>query len=179
MKNIVYFYIVFLISIFIVSITFFNRKPINISKLHEKVIISPTYGTVTFSEKNKISVFLSPLDVHCQYAPIDSYIKDIKIVNRNTFNLANIPKSIHNEGVRVVFNSMYGDIVVIQRVGFFVRRIINNINIGDKVQRSNIYGFITFGSRVDIELPEKLTSVVNVNDKLIGGMTPLIHPDRL
>lgn len=169
MKKIIY--IPILIIIFIL---FFNRNPKNISDLPQNIIISPTYGTVTYSQKNKISVFLSPLDVHCQYAPINSYIKDIQIVNRNTFNFANIPESIHNEGVRVVFNSMYGDIVVIQRVGFFVRRIINNINIGDKVERSKIYGFITFGSRVDIELPEYLTSKLKINDKLIGGVTPII-----
>lgn len=163
-----------IILLIIIFILFFNRRPINESYLSEKIIVSPTFGTVTYSEKNKISVFLSPLDVHCQYVPINSYIKDIQIVNSNTFNFANKPVSIHNEGVRVVFNSIYGDIIVIQRVGFFVRRIINNINKGDKVERSKIYGFITFGSRVDIELPDNLNSKLVVNDKLIGGITPLI-----
>lgn len=163
-----------IIILIIISLLFFNRRPINESYLSENIIISPTYGTVTYSEKNKISVFLSPLDVHCQYVPINSYIKDIHIVNRNTFNFANKPESIHNEGVKVVFNSVYGDIIVIQRVGFFVRRIINNINKGENVQRSKIYGFITLGSRVDIELPENLNSKLTVNDKLIGGITPII-----
>ena len=153
-----------LIIIFL-FIKYFNRAPINNSNLTSNYIVSPCYGTVSYANKNKISVFLSPLDVHVQYVPIDSIISDIKIVNKNNFELAYLPSSNHNEGVRVVFSSIYGDIVVIQRVGFFVRRIINEINIGDSVKRS-IYGIITFGSRVDIELPgfleTNLKKVINL-----------------
>ena len=166
--------IIIVILIFHILIIYFNRAPINYNNLLSNYIVSPCYGTVTYANKNKISVFLSPLDVHVQYVPINSNILDIKIVNKNNFNLANIPSSKHNEGVRVVFTSIYGDIIVIQRVGFFVRRIINNINIGDSVKRSNIYGVITFGSRVDIELPYFLRTKLKVGDKLIGGETPII-----
>lgn len=166
--------IALIILIIFLFMKYFNRAPINNSNLTSNYIVSPCYGTVSYANKNKISVFLSPLDVHVQYVPIDSIISDIKIVNKNNFELAYLPSSNHNEGVRVVFSSIYGDIVVIQRVGFFVRRIINEINIGDSVKRSNIYGIITFGSRVDIELPYFLETNLKKGDKLIGGITPII-----
>jgi phosphatidylserine decarboxylase len=88
--------------------------------------------------------------------------------------MATKPESSHNEGIRVTFGSKLGNIVVTQRVGFFVRRIINNINIGNNVGRSYKYGFITFGSRVDIILPPNYSSILKVGDKLIGGFTPII-----
>jgi len=135
--------------------------------------VSPSDGTVTYSRGRDISIFLSVLDVHAQYAPIKSEIIDIEIVNSGTHILATKPESSHNEGIRVTFRSDLGDIVVTQRVGFFVRRIINNIKIGDIVNRSENYGFITFGSRVDIILPRNYKSELNVGDKVKGGVSPI------
>ena len=166
--------IIIIFIIIYLFIKFFNRSPYRISPLSLNYIVSPCDGTVTYAKNNIISVFLSPLDVHVQYVPINSYIKDIKIVNKNNFALANTPESDHNEGIRVVFSTIYGDIIVVQRVGFFVRRIINNIKIGDIVNRSFKYGFITFGSRVDIELPLGINTNLKIGDKLIGGKMPII-----
>ena len=157
----------------ILFLKFFNRRPIRKSFWDLNIAVSPCDGTVTYAHKNKISVFLSPLDIHCQYVPINSHIKDMKIVNKNNFRLANTPESSHNEGIRVVFSSSLGDIIVTQRVGFFVRRIINTIKLHELVTRSEQYGFITFGSRVDIELPYYLHTNLKVGQYLKGGFTPL------
>jgi len=165
------FYILLILIIFII---FFNRSPNRKSLLDSNIIVSPCDGIVKYVNKNKISVFLSPLDVHVQYMPIDAYISDIKIVNKNNFKLANTPASAHNEGIRVVFSSNLGDIIVTQRVGFFVRRIINNIKIKDYRKRSSKYGFITFGSRCDIELPNNLHTCLKKGDYLTGGETKII-----
>jgi phosphatidylserine decarboxylase len=166
--------ILIIILILILFILFFNRSPSRKSILNDNIIVSPCDGTVTFAEKNKISVFLSPLDVHVQYTPISSYISDMKIVNKNNFKLANTPESSHNEGVRVVFKSKLGDIIVTQRVGFFVRRIINNIKVNEYKKRSTKYGFITFGSRCDIELPSNMITCLKKGDYLTGGETRII-----
>ena len=163
-----------IILILSILLIFFNRSPSRNSLLHNNVIVSPCDGTVTYANKNKISVFLSPLDVHVQYMPIDAYISDIKIVNKNNFKLANTPASAHNEGVRVVFSSKLGDIIVTQRVGFFVRRIINNIKINDYRKRTSKYGFITFGSRCDIEFPYNINTCLKKGDYLTGGETKII-----
>lgn len=168
------FYLNFFI-ILILFLLFFNRSPNRISKTKDNIIVSPCDGTVTYSNDRTISIFLSVFDVHVQYVPIKSEIIDIKTVNKGTHVLATNPKSSHNEGIRVVFRSNIGDVVVTQRVGFFVRRIINNIKIGDKLNKSDKYGFITFGSRVDIILPKNYNSILKVGDKVIGGETPLIE----
>lgn len=170
LNQIIYF------SIFIIIfLIYFNRSPNRTSNLKDNIIVSPCDGVVTHSNGRNISVFLSIFDVHYQYVPIKSKIIDIKTVNVGKHILATNPKSSHNEGIRVVFRCQYGDLVVTQRVGFFVRRIINSININDIVNRSNKYGFITFGSRVDIVLPENLHSCLKVGDKVTGGVTPIIN----
>lgn len=168
----------FYLNFFIISILFllfFNRSPNRISNSKDNIIVSPCDGIVTYSNGRTISIFLSVFDVHVQYVPIKSEIIDIQTVNKGTHVLATNPKSSHNEGIRVVFRSRIGDVVVTQRVGFFVRRILNNIKIGDKLNKSDKYGFITFGSRVDIILPINYNSILKVGDKVIGGETPLIE----
>ena len=169
MFRVALFSIVLFIYLFII---FFFRKPERVNK-NKNIIVSPCDGTVTYVTNNKMSVFLSVFDVHWQYIPIDSYVKNIEII-KGTFNLAFGPESGHNAGIKVTFSSKLGDIQVTQRVGFFVRRIDNDIQIKDVVKQSDPYGIIRFGSRVDILLPDTYKCIVNKGDKVIGGITPLI-----
>jgi len=166
--------ITIILIIIVLLLALFNRSPDRETNINKDIIVSPCDGTVTYSKGREISVFLSPLNVHVQYAPIDSKIIDSQIVNKGVHLMATKPESSHNEGIRVTFESKLGNIIVTQRVGFFVRRIINNINIGDMVNRSYKYGFISFGSRVDIILPPNYSSKLKVGDKLTGGFTPII-----
>ena len=162
-------FIIFLIILFLL---FFIRRPIRIN-VNNNILVSPCDGTVMNIDNNNISVFLSPLDVHWQYAPIDSVVKDIEIIH-GKHKMAFKPESDHNEGVKVTFGSELGDIIVTQRVGFLVRRINNNIDMGDEVKQSDPYGIIVFGSRVDIILPDNLKCILKRGQILEGGITPLI-----
>ena len=158
----------------IIFYLYFNRKPDrSYSKYSNDIILSPCDGTVMFANDRDISIYLSPFDVHAQYAPIDSFIKDIEIIHGKAY-LANKPESMHNEGVKVIFSSNIGDIVVVQRVGFFVRRIQNYIEINDKVKRGENYGKINFGSRVDITLPLNYNTSLQKGQKVFAGITKLI-----
>ena len=163
------FFIIFLIILFLL---FFIRQPIRIN-INNYKLVSPCDGTVMNVDNNNISIFLSPLDVHWQYTPIDSVVKDIEIIS-GKHKMAFKPQSEHNEGVKVTFISKIGDIIVTQRVGFLVRRINNNIEIGDKVKQSDPYGIIVFGSRIDIIIPVELKCILKKGDKVKGGITPLI-----
>ena len=127
-----------------------------------------------FSEGRDISIFLSPFDVHAQYAPIDGSIKNIETIHGKAY-MANKPESIHNEGVKVIFSSTIGDIEVIQRVGFFVRRIQNYIKINDTVKRGQNYGKINLGSRVDIVLPLNYNTSLQIGQKVFAGITKIIE----
>ena len=88
--------------------------------------------------------------------------------------MALTPKSVHNTGVKITFQTKIGDVIVIQKVGFFVRRIINQIKVGDRVNQSDPYGLICFGSRVDIILPEEYHSGLKKYQKVTAGVTSLI-----
>ena len=165
-------YIFVLFFIIIILYKLFMRKPIRINNI-PNTIVSPCDGLVTKVDNNHISIFLSIFDVHWQYAPVDSTVKSIETISGG-YKMATKPESSHNEGVKVIFSSKYGDISVTQRVGFFVRRIQNNINVDDKVKQSEPYGVIRFGSRVDIILPDKVKCILKKNQRVIGGVTPLI-----
>lgn len=151
---------------------FFFRKPKRITKEKNK-IVSPCDGTVTKVDGNDISIFLSLLDVHWQYIPIKSKIKSIETIHGSN-KMAILPKSSHNSGIKVVFDTEYGDLSITQRVGYFVRRIQNNINVNDIVEQSNPYGIICFGSRVDIVLPNNTECILKKGQRVIGGETVLI-----
>jgi len=126
-----------------------------------------------YAKNNKIVIFLDLFNVHTQYIPFDGIIKNIEIIE-GPANLANdLINSEYNKSIKVTIDTNIGDIIVYQRVGFFVRRIINYINIGDQVNRSNIYGRITFGSRVDIILPTSIKTNLTKGQEVIGGVTPL------
>ena len=165
-----YYYLVILITP-ILFLNFFFRKPERKS-INDK-IVSPCDGVVTKVDKKDISIFLSLLDVHWQYTPINSKIKSIETIH-GANNMAILPKSSHNAGVKVVFDTEYGDLVVTQRVGFFVRRIQNNIKIGDIVKQCSPYGIICFGSRVDIVIPENTKCILKKGQRVVGGKTILI-----
>ena len=167
--------IVALIIILIMFYLYFNRTPNRLNTNYpSNVILSPCDGTVMFAQGREISIFLSPFDVHAQYAPIDGSIKDIKIIHGKAY-MANKPESIHNEGVKVIFSSTIGDIEVVQRVGFFVRRIQNYIKVDDTVKRGENYGKINLGSRVDILLPLNYTTNLQIGQKVFAGITKIIE----
>jgi len=164
-----------IIIILIIFYLYFNRTPNrSISNYLNNVILSPCDGKVMFAEGRDISIFLSPFDVHAQYAPIDGSIKSIEIIHGKAY-MANKPESIHNEGVKVIFSSAIGDIEVVQRVGFFVRRIQNYIKVNDLVKRGENYGKINLGSRVDILLPFNYTTKLQVGQKVFAGITKIIE----
>tara|TARA_B100000427_G_scaffold191963_1_gene159593 strand:- start:1008 stop:1550 length:543 start_codon:yes stop_codon:yes gene_type:complete len=168
-----YKYVILILLFLIIFYLYFNRTPTRYNSIYSSnIILSPCDGTVMFAEGRNISIFLSPFDVHAQYSPIDGFIKDIEIIHGKAY-MANKPESIHNEGVKVIFSSDVGDIEVVQRVGFFVRRIQNYIKVNDVVKRGENYGKINFGSRVDILLPINYTTNLQIGQTVFAGTTKI------
>ena len=160
-------------TVVLIFYIYFNRTPDRLfDDYNKEVILSPCDGLVTHSDKRKISIFLNLFDVHAQYTPIDSVIKSTEIIE-GKYHMANTPESDHNHGVKVIFSSIHGDIEVTQRVGFFVRRIVNYIKPGESVNRGIPYGKINFGSRVDILLPENKESILSNLQPIYAGITRL------
>jgi phosphatidylserine decarboxylase len=166
---------------------FFFRDPYRTIPVSKDYIISPADGIITFigygtppnelvygekEEMMKVSIFLSPFDVHVNRAPMEGEIIELKY-NPGKFINASLDKSSdQNERQSMVLKSednVY--IVCVQIAGFIARRIVCDVKTGDKLSIGQKYGIIRFGSRADVYIPKHLGILVGVGQKVVGGET--------
>ena len=178
-------WIVFIISLlFFAFIISFFRIPNRVLTIDENKIISPADGKVVVIEEViadefnlgkciQISVFMSPANVHVNRLPINGKI----IYNKyhpGKYLVAWHPKSsLLNERWSIVIENSKGNILCKQIAGAVAKRIVNYTKVGDNVNQTNEYGFIKFGSRVDVLIPLSAKVLVNLNQKVQGGVTCL------
>jgi phosphatidylserine decarboxylase len=122
----------------------------------------------------RVSVFLSVFDVHVQRIPATGVIERIAY-RPGKFLSADLDKaSDDNERNSVLVRTEDGHLlVVVQIAGLVARRIVCDINEGDKVTVGATYGLIRFGSRVDLYLPPGSTLLVSKGQRTIGGETAI------
>lgn len=122
----------------------------------------------------QISIFMSPLNVHQNRAPVGGKISYIKHF-RGAYYPAFVEKSSHlNERCSTVFITKKGTEVLARQIaGTVARRICNYKNPGDNIEQGAEYGFIRFGSRVDVFLPLDAKVAVKLGEKPVGGKTIL------
>jgi phosphatidylserine decarboxylase len=126
-----------------------------------------------FNDKRiQVSIFMSPLNVHQNRAPIGGEITFIKH-HKGAFYPAFVEKSSHlNERCTTVFKTKNGTEVLARQIaGSVARRICNYKKPGDHIEQGAEYGFIRFGSRVDIFLPIDAKVKVKYGDIPVGGKT--------
>ena len=163
--------IIILLSIILLLLLWFYRKPLNRTIfVNRDILYSPAYGKILkiqnlIGNKIHIAIFLSPLDIHRQYIPINGKIKDIVYDNTGKFKIAyHFNKSDLNEKYITVLETKYGDMEIYQIAGLLVRRINNYMKIGENVNTGVEMGIIHFGSRVDVILPEASLFKLLVNE---------------
>lgn len=152
------------------------------AQVDKKVIVCPADGRVVniitdqrFGEyTQRVSIFLSPLDVHVNWAPITGKIEQVQY-RPGKFLVAFAPKSSDiNERNDVVIRTSGGFSVKVRQIaGFVARRIVCWVDKGESVTVGYKYGMIRFGSRVDIFLPANATIAVSVGQRVYGGQTVL------
>jgi phosphatidylserine decarboxylase len=147
-------------------------------------IVSPADGKVVvieevtpdeyYQEKRiQLSVFMSPANVHVNRLPIAGNIVYNKY-HPGKFLVAWHPKSsTDNERWSVVIENEKGSILLKQIAGALARRICNYAPVGTKYDQTAEYGFIKFGSRVDLLLPVGTTIHAKIGDHVKGGVTVL------
>ena len=118
-----------------------------------------------------ISIFMSPLDVHINRAPISGKIKYIKHTKGSFFKAYDLEKSFENEKNEIVIENKKLKIKVIQVAGFLARRIICDIKANQKVNKGQKIGMIALGSQTMLIIPEGVELRVNLNDKVKAGQT--------
>lgn len=168
------------LALFIFSFYFF-RNPVrtcNAAYSNNTVIVCPADGKVVDIARDvdgythKISIFLSPLDVHVNWVPIDGTVQEV-IYKPGTFSLAFLPKSSAlNERNEVVIQNSAGDSVLVRQIaGTVARRICCWVDQHQMVTRGQKFGMIRFGSRVDVLLPKNVTLNVGLGQRVYGGQT--------
>lgn len=139
------------------------------------VVIEEVEETEYFNDKRiQISIFMSPLNVHANYNPIAGIIKYVKY-HPGKFLVAWHPKSsTENERSTVVTEHRSGQEVLFRQIaGAVARRICYYVTEGQKVENGSEFGFIKFGSRIDVFLPIGSQVDVKIGDKVQSKITKL------
>ncbi|HJN63468.1 MAG TPA: phosphatidylserine decarboxylase family protein [Flavobacteriales bacterium] len=169
------------VFLFVMSVYFF-RVPKRDFQRKEGCVYAPCDGRVVVIEqaeeneyyKDKrlqISIFMSPLNVHNNIYPISGKVTYTKY-HRGKFLVAWHPKaSTDNERNTIVVENNKISVLLRQIAGAFARRIISYPNVGDSATTSDEFGFIKFGSRVDVLLPIGTKVTTKLNQKVKSGIT--------
>lgn len=170
---------VWLIAIFVIQ---FFRDPPRAIPAQANAVVSPADGRIvrvqktldpyTKTEALLVSVFMNVFNVHSNRSPVDGTIEHIEY-RAGTFVNADLDKaSSENERNALVVKMRDGArISVVQVAGLIARRILCYVKPGEVLQRGQRYGFIRFGSRVDVYLPLSARPKVAVGDKVYATST--------
>jgi phosphatidylserine decarboxylase len=139
------------------------------------VVIEETEENEYFKDRRiQVSIFMSPLNVHANFNPISGIIKYVKY-HKGLFLVAWHPKSsTDNERSTVVTQHASGKEVLFRQIaGAVARRICYYVEEGQQVTTGSEYGFIKFGSRIDLFLPLGTTINVKIGDVVKGRITKI------
>lgn len=170
-----------IIAIFVLQ---FFRDPPRVIPQNPNAVISPADGRIVVVEKAqdpyagrealKISVFMNVFNVHSNRAPVDGKIEKVEYFPGKFVNADLDKASIENERNALTITAANGQTVTcVQVAGLIARRILCYVKAGDMLSRGQRYGFIRFGSRVDVYLPLTAKPKVTVGDKVSATETIL------
>ena len=139
------------------------------------VVIEETQENEYFKDKRlQVSIFMSPVNVHINRNPIAGVVKFFKYHPGKYLAAWNPKSSTENERTTVVVEHANGTPVLFRQIaGALARRIVWYVKEGDVVEQSKEFGFIKFGSRVDIFLPVGTKVNLELNQVVKGGITVL------
>lgn len=142
-------------------------------------LISPADGVVQSIDpwpdgRTRVAIFMSPLNVHVNRAPAAGTVTSVEHVPGGFVPAFN-KDSDQNERVVWHFDTVLGDIEMVQIAGAVARRIVPYLFAGAKVVQGERVGLIRFGSRVDVYLPEGIRPAVTVGTRTVAGVTRLDH----
>ncbi len=171
-------------ALFLIILQFFRSPKIRID-LDEKVVLCPADGKVVVIEETEeseflkdkriqISVFMSPINVHVNRNPIGGVVSYFKY-HKGKYLVAWHPKSsTENERTTIAVQNKNGVTVLFRQIaGALARRIVWYVKEGDQVEQGSQFGFIKFGSRVDVFLPLGTKINVEIGEVVKGGRTVL------
>lgn len=171
--------------IYLLVLNFFRSPRRQFKGDTENVVVASADGKVVALEETfedeylhsrciQLSVFMSVLNVHANWFPVDGEVLYVKH-HSGRFLSAYLPKSsTENERSSVAIRANSGATILMRQVaGALARRIVTYARPGERASIEDHMGFIKFGSRVDIYLPLGTEILVKLGDHTTGGVTPI------
>ena len=169
------------VAVFIVQ---FFRDPGREPPAGSNLVISPADGRIVSVERVRdpylkrdslrLSVFMNVFNVHSNRSPVDGSVRDAWYSSGAFLNAALAKASESNERNAIWIRTEAGvDVTCVQVAGLIARRILCYTRPGDQLRRGQRFGFIRFGSRVDVYLPTDARPYACVGDKVHGGSSVL------
>jgi phosphatidylserine decarboxylase len=172
------------IIIYLIILQFF-RSPIIKLPNEDGLVYAPADGKVVVIEETmeeeylkekriQVSIFMSPINVHVNRSPIKGVVEYFKY-HPGKYLVAWHPKSsTENERTTMVISSPTGTKLLVRQIaGALARRIKWYVKAGSELEQGGEFGFIKFGSRVDIFLPLGTEILVSLEQKTKGARTPI------
>lgn len=176
-----------IVAIFVVQ---FFRDPSRQGSTAANAVLSPADGRIVviaevddpYAERRalKISVFMNVFNVHSNRSPVDGKVKKVTYFPGKFFNAALDKASLENERNAMIIETTLGHTVTaVQVAGLVAKRILCYAKVGQTIGRGERYGFIRFGSRVDVYLPLGARPRVSIGDRVSATTTVLAElPDE-
>lgn len=162
---------------------FFFRDPDRQVPTDANLVVSPADGRVMIvgspgpgappGQWQQISIFLSPMDVHVNRAPVDGRVTRVEHHAGTFLPAYRADAGQHNEWTEVWFERDNAVVVCRQIVGILARRIVTRLTVGQAVSRGERFGIMKFGSRIDLFLPLSARLHAKVGDQVVGGESAL------
>ncbi|MBI5437268.1 MAG: phosphatidylserine decarboxylase [Nitrosomonadales bacterium] len=170
-----------IIALFVLQ---FFRDPARAIPQDAGAVLSPADGRIVAVERVndpyvqrdaiKVSVFMNVFNVHSNRSPVDGTVQRVQYFPGKFVNADLDKASLENERNAVWLRTTDGqDITSVQVAGLIARRILCYVKAGDVLARGQRYGFIRFGSRVDVYLPLTASVKVAIGDKVSATTTIL------
>lgn len=176
--------------LFAIAVALFFRDPERIAKRTAGVVLSAADGRVTAIADidipgqsgagfRRVSVFMSPLNVHVNRAPVAGEITRIEHTPGEFRAAFSDDASEHNERNLIVMRDESGRVHgAMQVAGYLARRIVCRMRVHDKIVPGQRIGLIMFGSRVDHFVPAGYRVTVSVGDRVRAGLSLLAEIDQ-
>ena len=138
------------------------------------VVVGKAYDDYLKRDALKISVFMNVFNVHSNRSPVNGTVEKRWYHEGKFFNASLDKASLENERNALSIKTTDGhDVTCVQIAGLIARRILCYVDAGSQLSKGQRYGFIRFGSRVDVYLPLTATPKVTLGEKVSAGSTIL------
>jgi phosphatidylserine decarboxylase len=158
----------------------FFRDPDRVAPAVPGAVLAPADGRVMrvveiddrwVGRALRVSIFLSPLDVHVNRSPVAALVEGVEQAAGRFLAAYRDEASELNERCTLALQGETARVGVTQIAGVVARRIVCRVKPGDKLQAGERYGLIRFGSRTDLVVPKGTEMRVKAGDRVRGGET--------